>query len=179
MKSLVLLPLIALAACSPAGQPDNSTATNEIANVTDATLAPPASPAKAYADMTAAADTFEKAAGNLAKTKGSTAAVRNYGKLLYDEHVQFTMELKMATAKMTGVLPNPTMTPEQTADLAKLQAATGAEFDRLFMAQQMASHRAMLPKQRAYAADGDPALTDFAARYARWVERHIRLGSGV
>lgn len=181
MARILILAALPLAACSPAQQQAAENTEAAVANAVDAMAAAeaPKSPAKAYVDMTAAADTYEKAAGTLAKEKGSSKAVRDYGKLLYDEHVQFTMELKMAAAKVPGLLPNPTMTAAQTADIAALQAASGAAFDALFLRQMRAHHAAMLGPQQAFAKSGeDGELTGFADRYARWVQRHIRLAPG-
>jgi putative membrane protein len=98
--------------------------------------------------------------------------------MVYKEQLQFGMEFKIAAAKVPGLLPNPTLTPEQQENLETLQQASGSAFDQAFVAQQVAAHAKMMPVQRAFAASGgDEALTAFADRYARWVQRHHRLGS--
>ena len=180
MTQRAVVLLLALAACSPEAETAGTTLANESMAATPARMvAGPqdSSPAKRYADATAAYNSFERAAGTLGREKASRPAVKKYAEMLYKEHLQFGMTLKLASAQVAGLMPNPTLTAEQQRNLDALQAANGDAFDRLFIAQQLAAHAAMLPQQQRYAASGDePALRAFADRYSRWVQRHLRLG---
>jgi putative membrane protein len=184
MRALILAPLALVAACSQAPEAANSAAVNEAATQAQPASGPVTteekSPSTLYADATAAYNSFERAAGMIGKERGSSAAVRGYADMLYKEHGQFGMKLKLASGKVPGLMPNPTLSPEQAAELTALQQASGAAFDRLFMRRQLAIHAAMLPVQQGYAAKGDePALRDFADEYSRWVQRHLRMGKEV
>lgn len=175
------MPILALAAaCSPAPEPANTSEINESAAAAPAKMIvePEAkSPAKIYADATAAYNSFARAAGTVAKEKATNPSVRKYAEMIYKEHLQFGLEFKLASGRVSGLLPNPTLSPEQQKNLEALQQASGKAFDQAFVAQQLAAHREMLPVQRAYAQIGDEdALKAFADRYSRWVQRHLRLG---
>lgn len=180
LKLVAVLPVVILAACS--GSPDtaNTTAANDSSAATPAKMVTgpeEGSPAKRYADATAAYNSFERAAGTLGKEKASSPAVKKYAEMIYKEHLEFGMTLKLASGQVAGLLPNPTLTAEQQENLEALQQASGTAFDKAFMAQQLAAHAAMLPVQQRYAASGDePALKDYADRYSRWVQRHLRMG---
>jgi putative membrane protein len=181
---LALTPLLMLAGCSQSPE-----AANTAAPANDAAAATPAkmiaapeqtSPTKSYADATAAYNSFARAAAGLGKEKASSAALKRYAELVFKEQSQFGMEFKIASAKVSGLLPNPTLSAEQQEGLETLQQAGGAAFDRAFLAQQIAAHSKMLPVQQAFAASReDEALTAFADRYSRWVQRHLRLAKDI
>jgi putative membrane protein len=169
--------LLTLASCSPAPLPDNATATTNATTTAEPALTTPKSPAQRFADETAAGNAFKVASGNLAMAKGSTAAIRKYAKMLVDDGNQSTMQLKIAAAQAPGVLPNPSLGEEQTAQLSALQAASGAAFDAAFKQQQATANERMLAAQRNYAASGDDAaLRSFAEQNAPFVLRAVRLG---
>ena len=177
---VVAVPLLALAACTQAPEATNTAQPAGESKAAPAKMvsAPEAkSPTKTYADATAAYNSFARAAGALAKEKASRPAVRKYADMIYKEHLEFGMTFKLAAARVPGLLPNPTLSAEQQANLATLQKASGAAFDQAFVAQQLAAHQEMLPVQRAYGQTGEEdALKDYADRYSRWVQRHLRLG---
>lgn len=172
---------LVLAACSPAPVPDNATeSAANAATTTEPALATPKSPDQAFADATAAGNAFKIAAGNLGVEKATSPALRKYAKMLVDDGIQSTMKLKAASAQVPGVLPNPSLTAEQAADLATLQAASGAAFDRAFKAQQATANSKMLAAQHSYAANGDAEpLRNFAEGNAPFVLRAVRLGKGL
>ena len=55
-----------------------------------------------------------------------------------------------------------------------LGQASGADFDRTYMTQQVAAHTQTLGVGQAYASGGDvPALKDFASTVAPIVQTHL------
>jgi putative membrane protein len=169
--------MLSLAACSPAPLPDNATQSAANATMTEPAPAVLKSPAQTFADTTAAGNAFKIASGNLGIEKATSPALKKYAKMLVDDGIQSMMKLKAASAQVPGVLPNPSLTAEQAANIATLQSASGAAFDQGFKAQQALANARMLAAQQSYAANGDAEpLRNFAEGNAPFVLRAVRLG---
>jgi len=188
LRHIFLLAALPLAACSgPSedGNASNAVATNEAmsndaaadAGANETAPAPVAkTPTQTFVDTVAAINSYEIAAGKLGQEKATTPALKKYAKMLSDDHGQWTMKLKMAAAKVPGLMPNPSLTEEQRANIETLQSASGKAFDQAFVSQQLASHPTMVSEMNVYAASGEEEpLRDFAKVYGPWVLRHLRL----
>ena len=182
MKLLMpsVLAALSLAACSAeqsgADNAAMSTANEHQSNETAAQAPAPKSPDQTFVDHTAAGNSYEVAAGKTAVEKATTPALKKYAQMLIDDHTRSTIELKMASAK-AGLMPNPSLSAEQRANLDTLGSASGKAFDQAFVSQQLASHPKMLDEQNDYVAHGKHAeLRNFAKGNAPWVLRHLRLG---
>lgn len=193
-KHLLILgvaPIVALAACS-SGSNTSAVADNGdmVTNLpgTDAmgdnmgamngadasaTAAAPMS-GQDFANMVAASDAFEVAAGKLAQQKATAGALKDFGKEMVADHTESTGKLKAAAAKASpAILPAPSMTEEQQANLKTLQAASGADFDTAYKSQQVVAHQKALAALQAYAGSGDVApLRDFARDAQDMVSKH-------
>ncbi len=127
----------------------------------------------AYVEMAAASDLFEIQSGRMAAERGQSAAVRQYGSMLVDHHQRTTAQLS-AAATASGVMPTPDLMPMQARMMTELQGASGAEFDRLFIRQQVQAHQMALALHTNYARNGDtPALQAVAAAAAPIVQQHL------
>ena len=128
-----------------------------------------------FADTAAASDAYEVAAGNLAKEKATSQALKDFGAMMVAAHTDSTVKLKDAAGKATpAITPNPAMTAEQEANLATLRDATGADFDAAYKSQQIAAHQKTLAAMQGYAATGDvPELKAFASATAPVVQAHL------
>jgi putative membrane protein len=111
--------------------------------------------------------------GRLAETRGASAQVRDFGRMMVQQHTQANQEL-MAIAQRLGVTP-PTALP-QTKQMvqSRLQQAQGQDFDRQYIEQQAAAHL----EQRTifqFAANNakTPELRGFAQKTLPVIERHI------
>lgn len=131
--------------------------------------------AAAFAAMIAGGNLYEIEAGKLAETKAVNEACRKMGTMLVTDHTKQQDMLKTAAAASVPSVTLPTtMPPEHQANLDALKAATGAEFDRLFLAQQKEAHTKMLAALKSYSGSGDsPSLKAFAAKAAPGVEQHL------
>jgi putative membrane protein len=127
--------------------------------------------------MIAGGNLYEIEAGKLAETKAVNEACRKMGTMLVTDHTKQQDMLKTAAAASAPSVTLPTaVPPEHQAHLDALKAATGAEFDRLFLAQQKEAHTKMLAALKAYAQSGDsPSLKDFAAKAAPGVEQDLNM----
>jgi putative membrane protein len=127
----------------------------------------------AYVEMAAASDLFEIQSGRMAAERGQSAAVRSFGSMLVNHHQQTTAQLS-AAAMASGTMPTPDLMPMQAQMMAELRAASGANFDRVFVRQQVQAHEMALALHTNYASNGDtPALRAVAASAAPVVRQHL------
>ena len=164
---------------------DNGTVT-EISSETDngmtnTAVAAPAMTGQEFANVAASTDAYEIAAGKLAQTKATSQALKDFGKMMVDNHSESTANLKKAAAKASpAITPDATMTAEQKANLATLQSATGEDFDNAYKSQQVMTHQTALAVMKGYAASGDvEPLKDFASSTASVVQAHLEKIQGM
>jgi putative membrane protein len=128
-----------------------------------------------YVDKASASDMFEIESGRLAEDKAQSDDVKTFARMIVKDHRKSTADLKAAAAKASPpIAVAPALDAEQSADLAALRSAAAADFDRTFLAQQIAAHEKALAMVRAYAGNGDvPSLKEHAAAVAGPIEMHL------
>jgi putative membrane protein len=133
------------------------------------------SPAQAFADAAGASDFYEIEAGKLAQEKAQSPALKDFGKMMVENHTASTEKLKAAGAKADpAIVPNPALTAEQEANLATLRAATGTAFDDAYKGQQIAAHQQALSLIQGYAATGEvPSIKAWASETQKVVQGHL------
>jgi putative membrane protein len=135
--------------------------------------------ASGFATAVAASDLYEIESGRLAARKGSSAQVKEFAGRLLTDHKKSTADLKDAAAE-ANVMVNPALDAEKQAMVDHLEAASGAEFDRLFLKQQMTAHQKALTLLQSFARDGDAEpLKTFASKASGLIERHIEHLNGI
>jgi putative membrane protein len=183
MKRIMILAagagLIALAACNRADETANDSALNNdmALNETNEANAAALAPASAseFVNQAAASDLYEIEAGKLAADKASDAAIKSFGQMLATDHTKSSAELKTAAARAgPAITPPTTLAADKQAKIDALKAASGAEFDRLFIDQQIEAHSQALDLLNSYAAGGDSQpLKDFAAKTGPVIQAHL------
>lgn len=151
------------------------------ADATTANAAGAAAPtdANGFASAVAAGDLYEIESATLAKSKAGSAEVKELAGHIETDHKTSTAELKTA-ASSAGVTVTPVLDAEKQGMLDQLKAASGAEFDRLFVEQQKTAHQKALALLQGYASGGDnPALKAFASKGATVVQGHIEHINGM
>jgi len=93
--------------------------------------------------------------------------------MLIADHTSLT-NTSLATAASAGVMPPPPeLSPMQKSMVAQLTAA-GANFDQIYLQQQMTAHQQALALMQGYAASGDvPALRHAASQAVPIIQGHI------
>ena len=133
----------------------------------------------AYVEMAAASDLFEIQSGRMAAERGQSAAVRQFGTMLVDHHQRTTAQLS-AAAMASGTMPTPDLMPMQAQMMAELRATSGANFDRVFVRQQVQAHEMALALHSNYASRGDtPALRAVASAAVPVVRQHLEQARGM
>jgi len=141
---------------------------------------PPPSPAEAkasaepYVMAAGQSDLYEINSSQVALEKSQTPAIRRYAAMLIKHH-QKTTAATMAAARKSGLNPPPpALDPGATASINELQTASAADFDRLYLGQQVPAHQAALDLHRSYGANGDQARLRASARKAvPVVQQHL------
>lgn len=165
-----------VAGCTPG--PENATeAANDsaVTNIVTPKPKPSKSADQAYVDGVAALNTYMAAAAGLAEQKGGSAKVKAFGKKMVLDRNQSIMKLKIAAAKIPGILIDPSLDDEQNDNLKTLQNASGAAFDTAYKAQTIVALTKLLSmlEARYSAGGGDPDIKYFASYAAPPVRANL------
>ena len=130
---------------------------------------------RTFAMQAAAGGMAEVALGNMAKEKGKSDAVRQYGEHMVADHTKANEELKqIAGAKGIALPAEPTS--QQKADAARLQKLEGDAFDRAYAAQMVADHVKTVSLFEKEAKSGrDAELKAFAAKTLPNLREHLKM----
>jgi putative membrane protein len=128
----------------------------------------------AYVDMAGASDLYEIQSSQLALTNAQRPEVRQFAQMLIEHHTQTTQQVTAAAAASGFPPPPPTLKPMHVEMLDRLRDASTANFDRVYVAQQIPAHEMALRLHQTYAADGDtPALRAVAGTAVPIVQGHL------
>ncbi len=116
--------------------------------------------------------------GNIASTKGTDAAVKNYGKMIVGEHTALETEAQALAAKL-GVTP-----AAPTGDMSEMNAkqqmdtfnstAKGAGWDKAYVDYEVTYHQQLMETAKsAIAATQNAELKALLEKAAPIVQKHI------
>lgn len=126
-----------------------------------------------FATSAAISDMYEVEAGKLAQTKASSPDVKAYAKMLVDAHTKTTAELKPLAAAANVTLPA-ALDERRKGLIDNLNAASAADFDKTYLAQQSAAHEEALTLFKSYGDSGDDAgLKAFAVKTQPALQEHL------
>jgi putative membrane protein len=174
----------ALAACGGAAErnetADNALTANEVGSIDNTMMASDpammATPTTAveFANAAAAADMFEIESSRIAVDEATDAKVKAFAQMLITDHTKSSDQLKSIAAANNMTLSPPTMRPDMQSKLDALRSAEDAQFDQLYLSQQVPAHEEALKLHQTYAQSGDTAaLKDFASKTATVVGKHL------
>jgi putative membrane protein len=127
----------------------------------------------AFVSNASQSDMYEIKAGQMAQQKGQSKAVKDFGKMMVTEHTAMTNELKPLIAA-AGKQPAADLDQRRKGLLDNLTAATGGDFDKVYLAQQEAAHNEALTLMRGYSESGpDAGLKAAAAKAVPKVQAHL------
>lgn len=120
-------------------------------------------------------DLYEINSSQVALQKSQNPAVKNFANMLIKHHQKTTRDT-LAAARRAGLTPQPPMLdPGATASISELQSAAPADFDRIYLAQQVPAHQAALDLHKSYGANGDQApLRTSAKKAVPIVTQHLK-----
>jgi putative membrane protein len=111
-------------------------------------------------------DLYEINSSQVALEKTQNPAIRSFATMLIKHH-QKTTAATMKAAQKAGLTPTPpVLDAGATASINELQTAAPADFDRLYLGQQVPAHQAALDLHQSFAAGGDQAPLRMSAKSA-------------
>jgi putative membrane protein len=157
MKKLSLASLIVgaifFAACNGSSSSDtmNSDTTTNMTSSGDTSQMMPSSAdtskmamvgddAKDFSKEAAQGGMMEVQLGNLAMKNGGTQAVKDFGKMMVDDHTKINDQMKDLASKKNVDLPA-TVSDDQQKDIDKLSKKTGKEFDKDYVSMMVKDHK--------------------------------------
>lgn len=138
---------------------------------------PPSRPTTAampFLMLAGESDLFEITSSQVALQKSRDPQVRRFATMLIEHHTQ-TTNVALDRAKRAGLTPPPAVLgPQKRALIEELQGAPPAQFDRVYLRQQVPAHEEALAIHTAYARGGDtPQLRNAAEAAIPLVTQHL------
>jgi putative membrane protein len=113
--------------------------------------------------------------GKLAQERGSSAAVKEFGKHMVDDHGKSIEEMKLAAAKANIDCPTEVSRKSKKAQ-EKLAKLSGAEFDRAYAKMTVADHKNDVKEFDRESRKGNaPEVKEFAAKSLATHQEHLKL----
>jgi putative membrane protein len=113
--------------------------------------------------------------GQIAQTKAANPEVKNFARMMVEEHTRANTELKALAGQKNINLPT-TMNSGNQATLTELQNLVGADFDREYVAAMVDNHEADVQLFESQAADdSDPEAKAFAAKTLPTLRKHLEM----
>lgn len=136
--------------------------------------APTTTVAQPFLMMAAEGDIFEITSSQIAVMRSQNPRVRAYGTMLIQHHTM-TTNVALAQAKAAGIAPPPSILQADKRDMiTQLLEAPAADFDRVYLQQQVPAHEQALALHTTYARNGDtPQLRTAASGAVPFVTRHL------
>ena len=120
-------------------------------------------------------DMYEIQAGNLANEKSKNAQVKALASMIVKDHTTMSTELKAAVASSGANVQVPAALDERRAGMIdNLKQAAPDQFDKTYIAQQVAAHREAVELAQTYADAGDnAALKAHATKGLPKIQAHL------
>lgn len=159
--------------------------------------------------LVAMSDRLEVASSRLALEKSQNTRIKQFAEHMVRDHTKTTQELQQLIQQIPGSgagagtpLPNGResqgtaqsgqitnaqggpqhegLDQQHTAQLQQLQQANGAEFDRLYVRQQVTAHQQAVDLFSNYSRSGDnPLLKQWAAKTLPDLQEHLKLAQAL
>src|SRR5262245_45976508 len=122
--------------------------------------------ATAFVGAVVASNNYEESAGAYALKRASSAEVKDFARAMIVDHREATRRLKWLLTKHDQLVVLPThVSTDYLFVIDQLVFASAADFDHVYIAQQMQAHKEALMLAEEYARKGDDLdLRRFAER---------------
>jgi len=152
----------------------STTATPAGTNTTSST-AKLSSGDKAFVEKAAIGGMAEVQMGQLAKQKGASDQVKQFGSRMVDDHSKANDELKQVASSKGITLPSD-LDAKHKNKMAKLEKLSGAQFDRAYMDDMVADHKEDVAEFQKQAKSGqDPDVKGFASKTLPTLQEHLNM----
>lgn len=129
--------------------------------------------AKDFATGAATGGMEEVELGNMAMQKGKSQAVKDFGKMMVDDHTKANNELKDLAAKKNIDLPA-SLTDDQKKDVDMLSKKSVADFDKTYVDMMVADHKKDIAEFKdAQGKVSDNDIKSFATNTLPTLQKHL------
>lgn len=130
-----------------------------------------------FVTAAATSDMYEIQAAKLAEQKSTNPGVKKFAAKMIHDHTASTDKLKALLAKGgINATPPTDLDERRKGMLDNLSKASPADFDKMYMDQQVAAHQEMETLLKGYADHGDnDALKGFATSILPTVQEHLAM----
>jgi putative membrane protein len=143
-------------------------------NSTAAAASAPAGPQ--FVTMAAASDMYEIQAAKIAQKRSKNADIKAFAKMMVMDHTKSTAAIKRAIVESghSDLTPPTALPADKMALIDALNSASDADFDKIYVDQQVMAHKDALSLMTAYSTSGDVAqLKGAAGAIVPTVQAHL------
>ncbi|TPM96683.1 DUF4142 domain-containing protein [Mesorhizobium sp. B2-1-3A] len=123
-------------------------------------------------------DNSEIVLGKLAVEKSSSRAVKSFGRALERDHRKAKRQATAVARKVNSRVPNG-LTDEATQEQQKLEALSGAAFDREFAAYMVSDHQKDISEFQDEAKAGRGEVAKLAEKTLPTLRKHLKLAQSL
>lgn len=128
---------------------------------------------KDFTAKAASGGMMEVELGNLAEQKGSSQAVKDFGKMMVDDHSKINDKLKGIASDKNITLPA-TVTSDQRKDIDKLSKKSGADFDKDYVNMMIDDHKKDISEfKKAEEKVSDNDIKTFITNALPTLQKHL------
>ena len=111
--------------------------------------------------------------GKQGTAKGTTAEIRNYGKLMQEDQPMLLAQIKeLAQSHDVTLLQN--LSAKRQKALEDLKSETGEKFNKQFIKMMTVDHERDVKEFEEASKFSDPAVSQFAAKYLPLIQSHLQ-----
>ena len=111
--------------------------------------------------------------GNLAQQKAKNQRVKDFGKMMVDDHTQANNNLKDIASRKNIAVPA-TITDDQKKEMEKLSKKSGADFDKAYVDMMVEDHKKDIDAfKKATDKVGDNDIKNFATNTLPTLQKHL------
>jgi putative membrane protein len=117
----------------------------------------------------------EVESGKLASTKAQNAEVKKFAQMMVTDHTKANNELKTLAESKGATLPTE-LDAKHKSTMTELQGLSGAQFDRAYVAAQLAAHEKTVKLFQTQAMSGtDAEIKAFATKNLPALQSHLEM----
>jgi putative membrane protein len=126
-----------------------------------------------FATEAASGGMMEVQLGQMAQQKAQNQRVKDFGKMMVQDHSQANDELKAIAAKENIALPD-SMSDDKKKHVNDLSSKTGKDFDKAYMDMMVDDHKEDIDKFKDAAQNvPDSAVKAFATKAVPVLQKHL------
>jgi putative membrane protein len=129
--------------------------------------------AKDFAKEAAEGGMMEVQLGNIAEKNAASQSVKDFGKMMVDDHSQINNNMKDLAAKKNVTLPT-TVSNDQQKHIDKLSKKTGNDFDKDYVSMMIEDHKKDIAEfKKSGDKITDPDFKNFVIKTLPILQKHL------